>query len=299
MVRETAASPPDRTARRLARSALRWAKLSTWLAWHKIRAFLHPKQLQFPVAILYLFAETRRYPHTKAFVERYRRWLGESRTVLLQINNLAVGVPPRYLGRGVWDCPGDNSYWEFSGWRRGLTLLDALDLKVEVVIFINDACLNFSGRGFDERFFKTRFGWPTLRRARSELVGVTNRSEDLHSLLGHDVSFWVRSNFFAMPMSAARRLPWMFIDPATLERILPRQCKDVVVPPTDDTNEAFRRFLVSWVTARWRRAEALTPENWPFFRSKLIAILNERMLTRAARSEGLPVLDVSELPWLS
>jgi len=280
--------------RRAFKAALRRGKFCAWWAF---RAVLSRRLDAGLTAIVYVFAERERYPNSRGFIEGYRRWLGDSQTTLVCVDNLSEAKEPVQTGKGVWDIGGDNSYREFSGWRKGLKFVEKLELQPDRVVFANDACLNYAHRGLDSLFFRMRFDKVGMRGARAGLLGVTERASDQHILLGQDVSSWVRCNFFCLPSKLASGLPRTFIPEDIVDRIIPPYYRGAVVNATPDTNEAFREFLTIWITRRWHRAMQPTAEAWPMLRKKLIAMLNERMLTASVRRLGYDVIEASRLRW--
>jgi hypothetical protein len=269
-----------------------------YCAWRSCRALLSKKAETGPVAILYVYADKAKYPRTRSFIEEYRRWLGERQITLVCIDNFSESAQPRQTHEGVWDIGGDNSYREFSGWRKGLRFLDELTPLPMTVVFANDACLNYAECGADSLFFRTRFDGRAVAQSRKGLVGLVDYAPDQQALLGHDVSSWVRSNFFCLPLKLATALPWVFISEEILDRILPLEYQGVVVSTTADTNENLRVFLTDWITREWRSATQPTAATWPILRKKLAAILNERMLTASVRAQGYDVVEASKLRWL-
>jgi hypothetical protein len=213
---------------------------------------------------------------------------------LVQIDNFKPDLVPRLIGRNSWEMGGDNSSWEFSGWKRAIGTLKQLGVKADVLIFINDACLNHNR---DELYYRMRFDWRCLNLARTHLVGCIDHSDCQHLLLGHDVSTFVRSNFFAMPHALAGDLAWTFAEPDLLSRILPERLSEPVISRTEELNENFRSFLENWITVRWHRSAKPTPTNWPFLRQKAVACLNERMLTAMVRQKGYPTFDATNVLW--
>jgi hypothetical protein len=166
-----------------------------------------------------------------------------------------------------------------------------------LVLYVNDACLNYRSHGWDETFFRMRFDDRSIARADRALLGMVNRAPSKHVLFGRDVSTWVKTNFFCLPLSLAQSLPWTFLDDATLARLLPAAYDGTIVNPTDDMNEDLRLFLTRWMTELWHRSTPASAETWPFLRQKLIAILNERMLTSHLRENGHTVIDAEPLLW--
>jgi hypothetical protein len=273
---------------------MRQGRFLAWYAVRKAADSLRGKSRRFSVAVLYLTAEKSRYPATQGFVDRYRTWLGADHVNLIRIDNFHPDLPLTHVSPGVWETGGDNSSWEFSGWKRGLRSIQQLGLSPQVVVFVNDACLNHRR---DELYYRMRFDWRSLTCARSGLVGCLDRSYSQHIMFGHDVSTYVRSNFFAMPFHLAGQLPWDFMQPPASTEILPVRLADPCIAQTKFLNESFRQFSEEWITKTWHRAAKPTNTNWPFLRQKWIACFNERMLTASVRALNAPVFDAQRVLW--
>lgn len=282
------------------RKFLQIAKFWVWYVCRQIVSPFSSSYKKFDVAILYLTAERNRYPHTRAFVEQYRRWLGKERVKLICIDNFAPTAVPRQVDDGIWEIGGDNTYWEFSGWKRAIHSLPQLGISPEVLVFINDACMNQAATvNRNALFYRMRYDWRALDRARHEMVGCieSHKSHQNHRLLGHDVSSHVRSNFFALPTILAKDLTWAEIVPPVLPRLIPEKYLDRVINSTADSSEELQQFLQDWLTKSWQRATEPNEENWPLLRQKLIAILNERMLTASVRAKRIPIYDADKIIW--
>lgn len=281
---------------KLFRTTLRWGK---YRAWQSIRAISSKKTKAGSVAILYVFAEQGRYPKTRTFVEDYWRWLGDRKTTLVCIDNLSESKEPIQTKKGMWDIGGDNSYREFSGWRKGLRFVENLVQHPDIIVFANDACLNYADVGLDPLFYRLRFDKRTIAAASEKgLVGIVDQAPNQQILLGQDVTSWVRSNFFCLPSRLASALPWVFIPDDILNCILPLHYQGTMVNATPHTNENLREFLNIWITQRWRWAAQPTTETWPLLRNKLTAILNERMLSGTVRKLGYDIVEASRLKWI-
>jgi hypothetical protein len=169
-----------------------------------------------------------------------------------------------------------------------------MGIEAEVIIFINDACLNCNR---DELYYRMRFDWRCLSKARSRFAGCFDHAHSQHILLGHDVSIYVRSNFFAMSRTLAQELDWTFLSPTTLAEILPECLSNDIIEQTPYMNENFRAFSKEWITATWHRSQTPTPQNWNFLRNKWIACFNERMLTASVRKKGIPLFNAQDVLW--
>lgn len=272
------------------RRKIRLAKsLGVELVYQYRRLFKKPPR----IVVFYLYADRQKYPHSHNNVEKLLRYIGA--VTLISIDNFRVADQKknRSFNRYVFDIAGDNSFWEFSGWRKGVNfcLSEFGDCDFDVALFINDAFLNSSAFGRDLRYFKNLFNVLTLACAQSGVLGQIDVSDNKHILCGYDVSSFVRSNIFAMPYGLACDLKFSYFSEDDISMLIPNTYNyGKITMPVNFMNENFRIFLEDWLTNRWQGKVQLEPKNWPIFRGKLTAILNERMLSAECRQKGYPLL---------
>jgi len=192
---------------------------------------------------------------------------------------------------------GDNSLREFSAWDRGLAHLDRTRENPDLVHFATSA--------FDSLYtgYLDCFGAELLDAARGAraVVGHIDHYDEPIEILGRESQEWIRSSFFFVPLEAVQALRSV----VSFER--PEQLF------TDDPSAPFRldapiskglqEFIISWLTGEgtgqgvvWHSRFELSPETFPLFRAKTVAILNEHLFSLRLRELGYPVVDVG---WLA
>lgn len=245
------------------------------------------------LAVLYVYADKKRYPYTFNYLSRLIKRINGFEITVVKIDNFNEKKGVRRLSASHYDIGGDNTYWEFSGWKKGLSFLKEQDIEVDWVLFVNDSFLNLPNLGYHLDFYKVRINTLLLYNMEDAVVGVIDTNMENHELLGRDVSTWIRSNLFAVPWRIAKTLELTFLDSSQIDAILPKAFTSEIFFEGKNLNSNLKRFLVKWITEDWHGGCSPTPDNWNHLRAKLIAILNERLLTAKVRESGVPMVDLA------
>ena len=241
------------------------------------------------LAVLFVYADNKRYPKAYRCLCRLIRRIRGFEVTVVKIDNFNEGKEVTKEGYNVYDIGGDNSYWEFSGWRKGLTFLDEIGIEADVVLFVNDSFLNRSKSGYDLGYYKNRINTFSLFNLKDEALGKVDYHDESEIFSGNDVSSWIRSNIFAVAKNVVDKLDFPFMDNKTIDIIFPKKFSGNIFKDTDLLNSNLKRFMKIWINSRWARAEPGSAKNWPLLRCKLIAILNERLLTSSLRRENAKI----------
>ena len=272
---------------------LRSLKYLLWDLYYFVKSFLfmlsHEKKR---LAVLYVCADNKRYPKAYRYLCRLIRRIRGFEVTVVKIDNFSEHKKARREDHNVYSISGDNRYWEFSGWKKGMAFLQEKYIEPDLVIFVNDAFMNHSKNGNDYKYYKSRVSTLTLSRLKDSALGVIVNHNEVENLLGYNVSSFIRSNIFVVPYSIAKKLQLTFITDEIIDDIFPQEYSGKIFNDTDKLNSNLKRFLEIWITQRWKQARAVTSENWGFLRSKLIAILNERLLTAQIKELDVRILNM-------
>lgn len=244
------------------------------------------------LAVLYVYANSQRYPKAYGYLCRLIRRIRGFEVTVVKIDNFNENKEVRKENHNIYDIGGDNTYWEFSGWRKGMAFLQEKHIEPDLVMFVNDAFMNRSEGGRDYKYYKSRVSTLTLFRLKDSVLGLIDNRNTVEILLGYNVSSFIRSNIFVVPYSIAKKLHLTFITDKIIDDIFPRKYSGRILNDTNKLNSNLRRFLESWITQRWDQARTVTSENWGFLRSKLIAILNERLLTAKIKELDIRIVNM-------
>lgn len=254
-----------------------------------LRCRLDPKPAP-RLLVLYLFADTRKYPDSFASLRSILRHCGNS--FVVKIDNFSRHEKVITLDDQTLEISGDNSSWEFSGWKTGMAYARThLAGKFDYVLFINDAFLNLSDRGRDLDYYRKTLNQFTIRSIKSDALGDAYATKQTHVIKGLPVNAWIKSSLFCLPYHVAAQLKFTYISPDEMDIIVPGDFHpDRFTQPNPLMNEEFRSFVEDWLLNRWQWKVRPQAENWGFLKAKLKAIVNERLLTADIKSFGCRIL---------
>lgn len=252
------------------------------------------------IAVLFVYADVKAYEHSAEALTEVFRMHPPYISPVVRIDNFNPDKEVTQIDEQTWDIPGDNTWREFSGFEKGIRFVETFENLPDVVVCVNDAFLNYARWGADVRYFRRLFNPIVLREAQSALIGVhcvpDTPAKD-HRLLGYDVSEWIRTNFFALPYSTAVDHLGPAVTEKEADELFDREWSGRMFKPNNLCSKDFEEFQIEWMTRRWRWATTPDADNWQAMRMKLIAILNERMLTATIRAAGVPMRYPERMRW--
>jgi hypothetical protein len=188
--------------------------------------------------------------------------------------------------------PGDNRYWEFSGWQVGL---DSIRHKLnddDVVVFANDT---FDRHRFFFTYDRYLFARAVLSAVRSSkkmfLVGELCNPIGKFSILNECSDGWVSTYLFAVSGCFMKRTSLLHYAEKELESLV--RVSEAGGVELLQCSDNLKNYLMSWLglngaTAKWipRR------EDKDVYRAKLLAILNEKRLSIMMNGCGGTMVDI-------
>lgn len=239
-----------------------------------------------------------RYPDALGKLDAFQRErLPNAVRTTIVVDNALPRREVRMLDRDVVLIGGDNGQWEFSGWDRGIAMLDRLRVGVDLVHFVTSA--------FDTLYtdFISRFDEALLARVAEAgaACGHLDQRGEAMELFGYASDHWIRTSFFFLPPSAVRSLQSMVSCEPGPEVFTPDPARPFAdaAPLCDE----FKRFVTRWLTGdgtgqgvEWHSRFDLDHETLDHFQRKAATIFNEALLTVRLRELGYPVVDVT---WLA
>ncbi len=239
-----------------------------------------------------------RYPDALAKLDDfYDRQLPDAVRTTVVVDNLLPRSELHVLGRDALLIGGDNAYWEFSAWDRGLAQLDRMRQSVDLVHLVTSA--------FDTLYtdFIWRFDEALLRAAASATaaVGHIDYYDEPVEIFGQESQHWIRSSFFFLTPAAVHALRSM----VSFEQTDLLFSDDPTRPFCEKApiSTRFQQYILSWLTSEgtgqgvtWHSHFELNSETLRYFQQKATTIVNENMLSLRLRMLGYPVVDAS---WLA
>lgn len=183
---------------------------------------------------------------------------------------------------------GDNRYREFSGWQKGVEAIDRLGLPCDLVLLVNDMFLTPG-----ESFLKDYASRDLLQRSLDQraIIGRIDSTGTHYTAYGYDLSRWICTNCFLAPKAALEALGTLVTVRENLSDFLAEGYPEGEGLFKGDApmNEAYKAWLVEWLTQRWHSRFVVSAATWELFRTKVRNILNEALLTaRFAEAGFLP-----------
>lgn len=124
-------------------------------------------------------------------IEAFQRFMGKfgAECKIIIINNNPNNV-------NIGEFPGDNINWEFSGWDKGISLLQIRE--EDVVVFANDTFKYHRSWGlFDQLRFEKSIKKLLIDKEQG-ICGEVHKFSDSYEVLGRDSDRWVCTYLFAL-----------------------------------------------------------------------------------------------------
>jgi hypothetical protein len=227
----------------------------------------------------------------------YARQLPEVEWDLIVIDNKLPEDHEQALGPRRVLIGGSNAMWEFSAWQSGLAFVGRRLADYDFVNLATDAFRTLYTAYLD------RFNMEMLGRisTRAVAVGHIDYYNDPVLLFGRQSQAWLRTSFVLLPPSELKMLGSLIsvAEPAATFS------GDPQAPFLQDAplSENYRAYLLDWLTGagtgqgvEWHSRFALSHDTLPLFQGKVVAILNEHMLSIRLRAQGCAMVDAT---WLA
>jgi len=248
--------------------------------------------------ILTLFVRhgTAKYPDALSELLSFqRKRLPSVRHELLIIDN--ASSPRRTDDGGARVIAGSNRQWEFSAWDEGLAHVGQRIWDFDLLHLVTSAHRTLYTRyidRFDVRMLEEVAG-------RGAAVGHIDRYNEPVGLLGYTAQAWLRSAFLFIPPAEVATLASLVgvPEPGGFFSDDPAQpfCADAPL------SQNHRRYILDWLTGPgtgqgvlWHSRFVLNRETLPYFRAKVLAMLNEQMLSIRLRRQACSLVDAT---WLA
>lgn len=206
---------------------------------------------------------------------------------------------------------GDNSYFEFSGWQRGLDYAKSRYAcsPNDVCILINDTIHRRSYSTGGDRFFedfvikKPSSEWPQKWAA-----GYIDDFPTPTSILGLHFSTWIRSNFVVFNWECIQFItPLLF--PFSDDTLFSEHLADGFWKADAPLSDNWKAYIACWLFGEesskfpeyrlnWLHCQPLSHANHAIFRRKAVCILSEHYLTARLLHENVDIFDFNIYPKL-
>jgi hypothetical protein len=245
------------------------------------------------LCILYLYYDKIRYPKSYKYVKQLMDYYKRRFTVTMICIDNKMGISHFDAKNNIHFINGDNSEWEFSGWQRGIDFIHHNNVKCNMILFVNDAFLNWKNRGFTLEYYKYHFRSEVLKAyGHTHVIGFTDYHAKEEKYKGAFVSRWLRSNVFCVPYDISLRIKMVGIEDNDKVKILETEYSDSYYKSVNLFNEKLAGFLQKWFANGWsnlKKDRYITHET---IKLKIVAVVNERLLTYNLRTMGIHFYEI-------
>ncbi len=240
------------------------------------------------VAVIFVQYDIKRYP--KSF-ECFKRKIEASiinsnlKITYVVVDNYADSVFELKNDENLHLISGENGEWEFSGWDRGVKYILGRESAPDVLHFANDAWHAYGWTLLDKiSIFNVAL---SLKNSPLQVVGqIDSKGFPMH-INKFDVSEWVCTNNYFMSPHVYRMLKQLTSFTSNeLDEIVPVKHEGgVYFSQPSILSTSYQNMVLNWLLNEWHGKFKVSESTWPKFRLKILAMLNESMLT--ARIKGL------------
>jgi|GEM_PF-217169 len=244
------------------------------------------------LSVLYVYAEKDKYPKSFDSLLKLLDGIKGFDITVICLDNLDERKDISKINHptyNIHDIGGDNSSWEFSAWRKGIKFLEDKSIISDIFLFANDSFLNRAEEGKDINFYKSKINTDALNNLKeNEVLGELNRNFLLDTtLLGDNVSSFVRTHLFVAPMSVVNKLSLIYIDDNIINNICPKEFNGKMFNDTELIDKNLKKIFSDWIGHI-----EFNKKNWNLIRSKIKSMMNERLLTVELRKKNIKIINI-------
>ncbi len=239
----------------------------------------------------------------------FARQMPEVERHTLIVDNLLPPHVAERTGERKTVIGGDNGFWEFSGWDRGIAFAGSNIFSYDLVHLVTSAFFTLYVKYLDRintRMLETVAGRPVC-------LGHIDCFNEPVRFLSFYSQHWLRSCFLFLPPAELKALGSLvsFRDAGMLFT------GDPAEPFREDApiSKNYQNYILGWLTGsdigqgvEWHSSFVLDRATLPYFQEKTLAMINEHMLSVRLRALGCRTTDVTwlatkmaqaaaEIPW--
>ncbi|MFX0195937.1 MAG: hypothetical protein ACFFCW_07430 [Candidatus Hodarchaeota archaeon] len=200
------------------------------------------------LAILYVEYDQEKYKDSFVLLQKYLEKIKFCNKIFFIVDNRNEGDYIVKITKNMYKVGGDNSNREFSGWQKGLDILNSININYHLILFVNEAFLA-PGKSYLEDYASIFLLLKSLLF--NSVIGRIDSHRDKLYALGYDVSQWVCTNCFFVPKKMIDRIDNICtIDKGKINDFIEESfSRDILVTKTlssDDLQDG--RFTIeSWI----------------------------------------------------
>jgi len=202
-------------------------------------------------------------------------------------------LPKIIISENINYINGDNSEWEFSGWDKGLSYAKNAGFQYDLVLVVNDSFMVY-GSSFIQllKLFHLEY----IACSSKSIVGQVDSRGYPMSVFGYNVYSWIRTSAFLIHPDIIRKLgQFTSINSTQLNVVFPLKYEPSIFLNSAPMNESYKKMLVDWLTVDSHSKFDISDKTWIYFKSKVLAIINESLLTARISSYGYTIVSFDQL----
>ncbi len=219
--------------------------------------------------------------------------LGNPQLIHIENNTRIDPIPLNYPGEYTL-IQGENEFWEFSGWQKGISYLESQGIEPDCILFANDMLSSGNRSMFDSLDLSAIEFCVRNNAVVGERVAFNFECE----VLGKRIIPYIRTHLFVAPGSLFSLIDSIVsLNRNDAETIFSPTYSDIsqLFIASDVVSDPLKKFTVDYLQNYWHRRANFSPSD-PAYRSKALAILNMICLTRRIYDlDFFPLVDIQEL----
>ncbi len=192
---------------------------------------------------------------------------------------------------------GTNAVGEFSAYQEGVSHLADLGQLPDAVLLANDRAVSYGDR------YRGVLDGSSLEAlcAYKVIVGSVESYHRSVALRADVLSTWCRTNFLLTSAATLAGIgPIVSLSPHEFDKHVPLPFPGPTWTPAPWLGAEYSLNVLAWLTrtGNWYRAEPLNEANWPAMRFKLLAVINEHLLSLRALQVGVALVGYKQFAQL-
>jgi hypothetical protein len=234
------------------------------------------------IIVLFLQYDAEKYPCALHYFKKYLNLLNNCEITIITIDNKIEMEYFKQISGNEIIINGDNTLWEFSGWQKGLEYIYKNNIEYDGVIFVNDAFLAPAGGGSD---LSNIINDLAIKKCISKNMMVGQLAgENTNEFIGKIfISNYFRTHCFMLSKKIIETIQVIpTIDKTFLDMCINTKPSKKIFKKDSPLSRNLEKILILHIT-KWWHSKINIQNNWDLFRMKVLAILNEMLLTAKIR----------------
>lgn len=232
------------------------------------------------LVVVFVQYDQEKYPQSLSYLQKYLKRISYDKQIIIVDNKKPIDY--LYISEGMTTIGYNNKLWEFGAYQQAVYYCNYTNIEYDAMLFVNDSFLSPNGITniyntiSDESFEKCTNN--------TAIVGdVIDANYNDVQINGYKVDVYIRTHCFMMSREAIEKVKTLWsVDEKFLNKCISKTVSYPYFKPNAPMNGIAKRSLVRNLTELWHSKEifeTMTESNWELFRMKVMACINEVLLT--------------------